>query len=142
MDALAFFQFDLALLPVDCVMDYSVYARLYMSTLIPIGLVALLLATAVPHAKCAVQRARAAPKRDRRVRGDHELTRNICDAHSTAALLVGFLAYPTAVSAIFRLLLRSPLRDVTSHMFPSSSTGPLRRAGLKASAWCAALVLE
>jgi len=40
----------------------------------------------------------------RRVRGDHELTRNICDAHSTAALLVGFLAYPTAVSAIFRLL--------------------------------------
>ena len=85
-------------------MDYSVYARLYMSTLIPIGLVALLLATAVPHAKCAVRRARAAPKRDRRVRGDHELTRNICDAHSTAALLVGFLAYPTAVSAIFRIL--------------------------------------
>ena len=30
VDALAFFQFDLALLPVDCVMDYSVYARLYI----------------------------------------------------------------------------------------------------------------
>ena len=121
-------------------MDYSVYARLYMSTLIPIGPSLYCFRDAVPHAKCAVQRARAAPKRDGRARRSRT-TRNICDARPTAALLAGFLAYPTRVRPFSASCYDHHSRCYFPHV-PLIINRSAPTSGLAAAAWCAALVLS